>query len=151
MHIFAAIHAGGILSAVEALQIVKGKVMLAAFAVLLLFQCLGEAVVFVLHLPVPGPVAGMLLLGAALVASPRLQALVESAANTLLSHLSLLFVPAGVGIVAAAASGSGHWIAIAASVVVSTILALAVTGLLLRGIGGSATDARAEVTNDGDA
>jgi len=125
--------------------------MLAAFAVLLLFQCLGEAVVFVLHLPIPGPVAGMLLLGAALVAMPKLQALVESAANTLLSHLSLLFVPAGVGIVAAAASGSGHWIAIAASVVVSTILALAVTGLLLRGIGGSETDSEAVEAKDGDA
>jgi len=121
--------------------------MLAAFAILLLFQCLGEAVVFVLHLPIPGPVAGMLLLSAALVALPRLQALVESAANTLLSHLSLLFVPAGVGIVAAAASGSGHWIAIVASVMVSTILALAVTGLLLRGIG----DKDAAATKDGDA
>lgn len=151
MQLFAATHADGILSAVQAPQVVKGKFMLAAFAVLLLFQCLGEAVVFVLHLPIPGPVAGMLLLGAALVASPRLQALVEPAANTLLSHLSLLFVPAGVGIVAAAASGSGHWIAIAASVLVSTILALAVTGLLLRGIGGSETDANAVEAKDGDA
>ncbi len=108
--------------------------MLAAFAVLLLFQCLGEAIVFVLHLPLPGPVAGMLLLTGALIVFPTLQALVEQAANALLSHLSLLFVPAGVGIVVAAASGSGHWLAILASVVVSTILALAVTGLLLRGI-----------------
>jgi holin-like protein len=115
--------------------------MLAAFAVLLLFQCLGEAIVFVLHLPLPGPVAGMLLLTAALIVFPTLQALVEQAANALLSHLSLLFVPAGVGIVVAAASGSGHWLAILASVVVSTILALAVTGLLLRGIkGGQAKD-----------
>jgi holin-like protein len=111
--------------------------MLAAFAVLLLFQCLGEGLVFVFHLPLPGPVAGMLLLMLALIALPRLQALVEQAANTLLSHLSLLFVPAGVGIVVAAASGSGHWIAILASVVVSTILALAVSGLLLRSMGGA--------------
>ena len=121
--------------------------MLAAFAILLLFQCLGEAVVFVLHLPIPGPVAGMLLLSAALIMMPRLQALVESAANTLLSHLSLLFVPAGVGIIVAAASGSGHWLAMLASVAVSTILALAVTGLVLRGIGGAdEVDAK-----DGDA
>lgn len=115
--------------------------MLAAFAVLLLFQCLGEAVVFVLGLPIPGPVAGMLLLMAALVALPKLQALVESAAHTLLSHLSLLFVPAGVGIVVAAASGSGHWLAIVASVAVSTVLTLAVTGLLLRGLAGKDGDA----------
>ena len=109
--------------------------MLAAFAVLLLFQCLGEGVVFVFQLPLPGPVAGMLLLMAALLAMPKLKALVEGAANTLLSHLSLLFVPAGVGIVVAASSGSGHWFAILASLVVSTVLALAVTGLILRGMG----------------
>jgi holin-like protein len=114
--------------------------MLAAFAVLLLFQCLGEGIVFVFHLPLPGPVAGMLLLMVALLAMPRLQALVEQAANTLLSHLSLLFVPAGVGILVAAGSGSGHWIAILASLVVSTVLALAVTGLILRGMGSARKD-----------
>lgn len=118
--------------------------MLAAFAVLLLFQCLGEGLVFVFHLPLPGPVAGMLLLMVALVALPELQALVEQAANTLLSHLSLLFVPAGVGIMVAAASGSGHWSAILASLLVSTVLALAVTGLILRGMGGAQS-------KDGDA
>jgi holin-like protein len=116
--------------------------MLAAFAVLLLFQCLGEGVVFVLRLPLPGPVAGMLLLVAALIVFPKLQVLVEQAANALLANLSLLFVPAGVGIVVAAASGSGHWLAIVASVVVSTLLALAVTGLLLRGMKGGPTKDR---------
>ena len=123
--------------------------MLAAFAVLLLFQCLGEGIVFVFHLPLPGPVAGMLLLMAALLAMPKLQALVEGAANTLLSHLSLLFVPAGVGIVVAASSGSGHWIAILASLVVSTVLALAVTGLILRGMGNAGNAGNG--SRDGDA
>jgi len=110
--------------------------MLAAFTILLLFQCLGEGIVFLLKLPIPGPVAGMLLLMAALVAWPRLQAMVEEGANTLLSHLSLLFVPAGVGIIATAASGSGHWLAILGALAASTALALAVTGLLLKSLGG---------------
>jgi holin-like protein len=123
--------------------------MLAAFAVLLLFQCLGEGIVFVFHLPLPGPVAGMLLLMAALLAMPTLQALVEQAANTLLSHLSLLFVPAGVGILVAAGSGSGHWIAILASLVVSTVLALAVTGLILRRMDNA--DSAGNAGRDGDA
>jgi putative effector of murein hydrolase LrgA (UPF0299 family) len=78
---------------------------------------------------------------AALLAWPRLQQLVEEAANTLLSHLSLLFVPAGVGIVATAASGSGHWLAILAALTASTVLTLAVTGLLLRGLGKKDGDA----------
>lgn len=115
--------------------------MLAAFTILLLFQCLGEAAVFLFALPIPGPVAGMLLLMAALLAWPPLQERIEAAASTLLSHLSLLFVPAGVGIVASAANGSGHWIAILASTAASTLLALAVTGLLLRRLGKADGDA----------
>jgi putative effector of murein hydrolase LrgA (UPF0299 family) len=108
--------------------------LLQAFAVLLVFQCLGEGLVFLFGWPVPGPVTGMLLLLAALVAFPRLQEVVESGANELLRHLSLLFVPAGVGIVVAASSGSGQWLAIAASVVASTLVTLALTALVLNGL-----------------
>ena len=106
--------------------------MLPAFAILLLFQCLGEGVVFLLGLPVPGPVAGMILLFVSLLVWPALQTRIEAAANELLRHLSLLFVPAGVGIVATAGSGSGHWLAILASLVASTLLTLAVTALVLK-------------------
>jgi putative effector of murein hydrolase LrgA (UPF0299 family) len=106
--------------------------LLPAFALLLLFQCLGEGVVFLLGLPVPGPVAGMILLFISLLLWPALQKRIETAANALLGHLSLLFVPAGVGIIAAAGSGSGHWLAIVASLVASTLLTLAVTALVLR-------------------
>ena len=120
--------------------------MLQAFAVLLAFQCLGEGLVFLLGLPVPGPVAGMLALLATLVAWPRLHDVVESGANELLRHLSLLFLPAGVGIIAA--SGSGHWLAIAAAVVFSTLATLAVTALVLQAFG-SRIDAPAPGKEDG--
>jgi len=112
----------------------REEVLLQAFAVLLVFQCLGEGLVFLFGWPVPGPVTGMLLLLAALVAVPRLQDVVESGASELLRHLSLLFVPAGVGIVVAASSGIGQWLAIAASVVASTLVTLAVTALVLQGL-----------------
>jgi putative effector of murein hydrolase LrgA (UPF0299 family) len=108
--------------------------LLSAFAVLLVFQCLGEGLVFLAGWPVPGPVAGMLLLLAALVAAPRLHEIVEAGANELLRHLSLLFVPAGVGIVVAASSAGGQWLAIVASVVVSTLATLAVTALVLKAL-----------------
>ncbi|HEY0063895.1 MAG TPA: CidA/LrgA family protein [Telluria sp.] len=106
--------------------------MLFAFATLLLFQCLGEGLVFVFHLPLPGPVAGMLLLFAALLAFPRLLARLEDTANALLSHLSLLFVPAGAGIVVAASGVRGQWLALAGSVLVSTVLTLLVTAAVMR-------------------
>jgi putative effector of murein hydrolase LrgA (UPF0299 family) len=63
---------------------------------------------------------------------PRLQRLVEEGARQLLSHLSLLFVPAGAGIVATAAMGQGHWLAIVVALLASTFLTLAVTAQVLR-------------------
>lgn len=108
------------------------RTMLNTFAILLLFQCLGEGIAFAFHLPIPGPVIGMLLLFAALARSPRLMAIVEETGSALLRHLSLLFVPAGVGIMAAGASVSGHWLAVALALVGSTLLTLAVTALVMR-------------------
>jgi len=106
--------------------------MLFAFAVLLIFQCLGEAISHALALPVPGPVIGMLLLFVALLVSPALMERVEATGNALLSHLSLLFVPAGAGILATASTVQGHWLAVLASLVVGTVLTLTVTALVLR-------------------
>lgn len=106
--------------------------MLATFATLLIFQCLGEGITFALSLPIPGPVVGMLLLFVALVISPGLLERIEETGSQLLGHLSLLFVPAGVGIVVSAATVRGHWVAVIVSVVVSTILTLAVTATAIR-------------------
>ena len=65
---------------------------------LLTLQLVGEALARLLRLPFPGPVVGMLLL----VASLHFRVLrepVHAAATYLLSHLSLLFVPVGVGVI----------------------------------------------------
>lgn len=106
--------------------------MLLTFAILLVFQCLGEGISFALALPIPGPVVGMLLLFAALVMSPRLLERIEATGSELLRHLSLLFVPAGVGIVASAATVAGHWPAVIVAVIVSTFATLAVTALVMK-------------------
>jgi len=106
--------------------------MLLTFAILLLFQCLGEVMVFVLNLPVPGPVAGMLLLLAVLLIWPQLMTRLEATSNELLRHLALLFVPAGVGIIVSASSLAGHWIAVISSILISTVLTLIVTASVMR-------------------
>jgi hypothetical protein len=73
--------------------------MLRGLAVLLLFQLLGEVLSHLLALPVPGPVVGMVLLLLALeLRLPQREGL-RSTASGLLGVLSILFVPAGVGIV----------------------------------------------------
>jgi putative effector of murein hydrolase LrgA (UPF0299 family) len=106
--------------------------MLLTFAILLLFQSLGEVVVFVLKLPIPGPVVGMLLLLAVLLLSPQLMTKLETTSNEFLRHLALLFVPAGVGIIVSASSLEGHWIAVISSVLISTVLTLIVTASVMR-------------------
>jgi holin-like protein len=71
---------------------------LRGFAILLVLQCLGETLSRLLRLPLPGPVVGMVLLLPALV-WPAVRTPVAQCAEFLLSHLSLLFVPVGVGVI----------------------------------------------------
>jgi holin-like protein len=114
--------------------------MLLTFTILLVCQCLGEGIAFALHLPVPGPVIGMLILFCALVWRPALLDQVQSTGDALLQHLSLLFVPAGVGIFVAAASLQGQWPAIIGAVIGSTLVTLAVTALVMRALAGKTHD-----------
>ena len=99
-----------------------------AFFVLLLFQLIGECLYRVLHLPIPGPVIGMALLAAWLLWRPSaMDAEMETTAWGLLRILGLLFVPAGVGIVANLALLRAQWWPITAGLVGSTALSLIVT------------------------
>jgi holin-like protein len=96
---------------------------------LLVFQCGGEAVSRLLGLPVPGPVVGMLLLFVALRVRDRVPEAVGAAADALARHLSLLFVPAGVGVMMYFGRLAGEWLPIAAALLVSTVAAIAASAL----------------------
>ena len=93
--------------------------MIASLGLILLCQLLGEIVVRSVSAPVPGPVVGlMILLG---------DGGVESAASGMLAHLSLLFVPAGVGVVQHLDLVSSHGIAIFVILALSAFVTLVVT------------------------
>ncbi len=107
--------------------------MITAFAVLLFCQLSGEVTARLGGLPVPGPVIGMLLLLAILLArDPLVRVLpvvfrdgtLESVALGLLAHLSLLFVPAGVGVIQRLDVIGANGIAIAVALAGSTIIGL---------------------------
>ncbi|MEO8753386.1 MAG: CidA/LrgA family protein [Casimicrobiaceae bacterium] len=102
---------------------------LAGITWLLLFQCAGEALVWLASLPIPGPVAGMALLLAALLLRGEAAAPVSSAADGLAKHLSLLFVPAGAGVMLHVAQIEAQWVPIVVAIGVSTVLAIATTAL----------------------
>lgn len=109
--------------------------MIAAFTQILVFQLLGETLARGLAWPVPGPVLGLMLLFAYLVIrggpSPELQ----QTSQQLLQHLSLLFVPAGTGILLHIATLEREWLPITVAMVTSTLLAMAVTALVVQYLG----------------
>jgi len=103
---------------------------LRGLAWLLAFQSVGELLARGLNLPFPGPVVGMLLLLLAL----RWQVVREPVglcADFLLSHLSLLFVPVGVGVMTHLSLVNQYGLRMLLVIVLSTLAGLAVTVLCL--------------------
>jgi len=106
---------------------------LRGFAWLLLLQSAGELLAHGLHLPFPGPVVGMVLLLFAL-GVPAVREPVAACADYLLSHLSLLFVPVGVGVMTHLALVSEYGLRMLLAIVLSSWIGLAVTALVLRAL-----------------
>ncbi|MET0050688.1 MAG: CidA/LrgA family protein [Candidatus Thiodiazotropha sp.] len=94
---------------------------------LLIYQLIGEVTVLWLELPVPGPVVGMILLFLTLLIRGHSTEPLNQASSTLLSHLSLLFVPAGVGLVVHLNLIADAWLPILLTLVLSTLITLAAT------------------------
>jgi holin-like protein len=104
--------------------------MITAFATLLVSQLAGEAIVRLASLPIPGPVVGMVLLFVALVARMPLPPTLRDTADGLLRHLSLLFVPAGAGVIQHLDRLGADAVRLVAVVVLATAVTLAVTALV---------------------
>lgn len=121
-----------------------------AFAILIGLQLVGEVLRRMLHLPLPGPLIGMFLLAVMLVARGSTGAVAERAipppllttANGLIANMGLLFVPAGVGIIAELSLPRREWVAILAGLLISTLLGLAVTGLVMHHVSRLVGDGR---------
>lgn len=108
--------------------------MLAALTQLLLFQLAGEVIAHGLGLAVPGPVIGMVLLFAFLVLRQGPGHDLQHTSQNLLAHLSLLFVPAGTGVMLHLHRLQDEWLPILLSLLLSTAVTLALTGLLLKAL-----------------
>jgi len=102
--------------------------------VLLVYQLVGEVISAGLQLPLPGPVVGMGLLFLSLIIKGGLPDGLKSTAKGLLSHLSLLFVPAGVGVMMHMHLLINEWQAITLALVGSTVLTILVTAGVMIGL-----------------
>ena len=106
---------------------------LRGLALLLLCQAAGEALVHATGWPLPGPVVGLILLLGLLPFEP-LRRPVSAAADLLLAHLSLLFVPVGVGVITYLDLVGRYGWQLLVTLLLSTWIGLAVTALLLRAL-----------------
>ena len=115
--------------------------MINTLTLLLLYQLVGELLVRLLGLPIPGSVIGMILLFLTLLAKGRAGEELRSGTGALLQHLSLLFVPAGAGIMLHLQRVGDEWLPITLALVISTFAGMAVTALVLKAmIGKTASD-----------
>ncbi len=113
--------------------------MLLSLGLILLCQLIGEAIAHATRAPVPGPVIGLVLCVLMLALRDRLGWLVpaelrdgtfEKTGSGLLSHLSLLFIPAGVGVIQRLDVLTGNALPIVLAVAVSTVLSMVITALV---------------------
>lgn len=108
--------------------------MIRALTLLFLCQLAGEAIVRGAGIAFPGPVLGMALLVAGLFALGRSGPALDATADAILRNLSLLFVPAAVGVVQQAGLIAQNWLAISVALAASTLLTLIVTVLTFRAV-----------------
>ncbi len=106
--------------------------MLDALTLILCCQLAGELLVTATGLPIPGPVGGMALLFAGLVIRGGLPGDLATVADALLGNLSLLFVPAGVGVMLHLGLLEAEIVPISVALIVSTLITIAVTALMMQ-------------------
>lgn len=106
--------------------------MVQGMLILLLCQLAGEWLMVWLGVPIPGPVAGMLLLLVGLMIYGKVPDFLRLPAEGLIRHLSLLFIPAGVGLMLFAELLAQHWLLVLLSLVLSTFLTLLLTAWMMQ-------------------
>jgi holin-like protein len=98
---------------------------------LLIYQLIGETTVLLLDIPVPGPVVGMLLLFATLLLRGEGGESLQTTASLLLNNLSLLFVPAGVGMLVHLDLIAAQWLPILLTLILSTLITLSASAAIM--------------------
>lgn len=106
--------------------------MIRGLAILLIFQSIGEVLTKFIHGVLPGPVIGMILLLVFLVLRKNIAPSIALAADGLLAHLAIFFIPAAVGVmlyIGTLRSAGAAWLL---AILLSTVGAITVTALLLK-------------------
>jgi holin-like protein len=108
--------------------------MVQSFLVLLVCQACGEAIHRLTGLPLSGPITGMVILLGVMIARKGASAELRNTSHALLGYLSLLFVPAAVGIMPHLSLLRAQWLPVVVALMVSTFLGMATAALVVQAI-----------------
>jgi holin-like protein len=113
---------------------------LSAIFELIVLQLIGETIVQMSGLPVPGAIIGLILLYAILVLRGEAPDEMSRTSGFLLQNLGVLFVPAGVGVIAYLPMIAAQWWIIVLVLLVSVSATIAITGLVVVGLSPRGTE-----------
>ena len=105
--------------------------MLEYLTLILACQLIGEFAVNAANLPFPGPVAGMVLLFSFLAIRGNVPKELTVVSSALLKNLSLLFIPAGVGVMVHFELLGTDAIPLSIALIVSTVATIIVTATVM--------------------
>lgn len=110
--------------------------LIRALIIILTIAWIGDVLNKVVHIPIPGSVLGMVLLLIFLLLGNIRLPQIEAVSNFLLSHLAILFIPSGVGLMVVFSRLQGVWILLLALTVTMTLVVMSVTALVVQWLGG---------------
>jgi len=100
------------------------------FTIILTISLLGEVLHYIIPLPVPASIYGLLLMLAALLTGVVKRDSVREAGAFLVEIMPVMFIPAAVGLLEAWGVLRPVWLPVAVITVVSTVLVMGVSGLV---------------------
>ncbi|GAA0179940.1 CidA/LrgA family protein [Clostridium sediminicola] len=106
--------------------------LLRQLGIVLSIGFLGEFLSKTFHLPIPGNVLGMIILLCLLSLKIIKVEMINDISDFLLSYLPFFFIPAGVGLISSFQLLKGKWVAIILLCIITTIIAIVVTGLTIQ-------------------
>lgn len=104
--------------------------MLKAFLFIFMFLGLGELIVYVMGIVIPGNILGMLLIFLALRFKLIKLETVKPASDVLVNNMMLFFVPFAVGLLSYFDFIKEYWIILSVVASVSTLITLFITGFV---------------------
>lgn len=102
------------------------------FLIILVLYFIGELIAKTLNIPIPGNIIAMILLFLSLCTGVIKVEKVDTISNFFLDHLAFFFIPAGVGLMNSFGSIKSSAIQIVIICIVTTIIVMAVTGIVVQ-------------------